>query len=120
MTDKLNDSAANVDAILGVSNSTLNILNDDQKSLLITNATDLKSKDIEAGLLGKIFGTNIHNAAIHIAFIICAVLLCFCGADLFFAIVCDEYVRDREMWERILPIITLALGYIFGSGRREE
>jgi hypothetical protein len=67
------------------------------------NSDALKSKqmDIDAGWLGKFFG-NSSNAPTNIA-----------GITIFLMIGIP-FVSDLE-WEQSLPIITLALGYIFGK-----
>jgi hypothetical protein len=67
------------------------------------NSDALKSKqmDIDAGLLGKFFG-NSSNAPTGIA-----------GITIFLMIVIPFFSDLR--WEQSLPVITLALGYLFGN-----
>ena len=57
--------------------------------------------DIDAGLLGKFFG-NSSNAPTGIA-----------GITIFLMIVIPFFSDLR--WEQSLPVITLALGYLFGN-----
>lgn len=68
------------------------------------NSDAIKSKqmDIDVGLLGKLFG-NSSNAPTNIAGITILVLL-----------FSTPFVADLK-WEQSIPIITLALGYLFGK-----
>lgn len=73
----------------------------------------LKNKDL--GWIGKFFGSS-ENSSKNIAAIICLILL--------FAVIimsCGVYCMDRDkdfvstLWQMVMPVITLALGYIFGK-----
>lgn len=73
----------------------------------------LRSKDL--GLIGNLFGSS-DNSSKNIAAIICLILL--------FAVIamsCLVYCLDRDkdfistLWQIVMPVITLALGYIFGK-----
>ncbi|MEA1973644.1 MAG: hypothetical protein U9N34_10210 [Candidatus Cloacimonadota bacterium] len=68
------------------------------------NSDAIKSKqmDIDVGLLGKVFG-NSSNAPTNIAGITILVLL-----------FSTPFVTDLK-WDQSFPIITLALGYLFGK-----
>lgn len=73
----------------------------------------LKSKqmDLEAGLLGKIFG-NGNYARMNIAGTI-ACILTIVGILMLFIPVTG--LSAAEYWKIAAPIITLILGYIFGK-----
>lgn len=75
---------------------------------------DLKAKDI--GWLGKFFGTS-DNGARNIA--ITTIILLLVGASIFSAVVYCNNGEDTpiisSVWNKIIPVITLALGYIFGK-----
>ena len=75
----------------------------------------LKSKklDIEAGILGKIFG-NENNAPLNIAGFIACIAIIVGMVILFFP--GDKLsISAKEYWEIFAPIITLILGYLFGK-----
>lgn len=77
------------------------------------NAHQLKLKKIilEAGLLGRFFGsgktarTNI-CALISISLIVIGIPTIFCNST----------INSLEYWKTIVPILTLSLGYLFGGG----
>lgn len=75
---------------------------------------DLKSKDI--GWLGKFFGTS-DNGARNIA--ITTIILLLVGASVFSIVVycCnkEDMTIISNVWNKVIPVITLALGYIFGK-----
>lgn len=75
---------------------------------------DLKSKDI--GWLGKFFGAS-DNGARNIA--ITTIILLLLGASIFSIVVycnnSDDTTTISNLWNKIIPVITLALGYIFGK-----
>ena len=115
--DKINDNALNTNSINGISETSFNKLNDEQKNIILAGFNDANSKDKEGGILGRLLGTNTKNASIHIAFIICVVLLAYCGIDLIHSF-CPKANLSTEVWEKIFPVVTLALGYIFGKGEK--
>ena len=69
-----------------------------------------KAMDLESGLLGKIFGAPTHSPA-NIAGL-AIILLLVPGIILLFV---QGSTSASDYWTLILPIITLALGYIFGK-----
>lgn len=78
---------------------------------------NLKSKEI--GWLGKFFGTS-DNGARNIALTI-MILLIIGATVLSCCIYCSNY-PDKDfitnIWNWVIPIITLALGYIFGKNNQ--
>ena len=72
-------------------------------------------KDKEIGLIGKFFGTG-DNSSKNIAVLLCLVLMI--GGTV---ISCIAYFADKDtqfiglVWNKILPVVTLSLGYIFGK-----
>ena len=115
MADKINESSVSKDTINGVPEKTFYKLNDEQKNMILSGYNDSKNKDKDGGWFGRIFGVNTKNASIHIAFIICIILLIFCGIDLF-ASFSENNGITSEVWNLVFPVVTLALGYIFGKG----
>lgn len=71
---------------------------------------EAKKMDLDAGLLGKVFGAD-NKASTNITGIV-VVLLVISGISLLFV---DSKMPAAEYWKVITPIITLALGYLFGK-----
>ena len=114
MPGKINESSLDTN-VLGMPEKSFNKLNDEQKNYLISGYNEVQSRAKDGGKLGEILGTNVKNSSIHIAFIICCVLLIFCGVDLVHSFF-DENTLTSEIWNLVFPVVTLALGYIFGKG----
>lgn len=73
----------------------------------------MKNKDL--GWIGFLFGTS-ENASKNIAALICLILII--GAIIFSCIVYNcgnnnDFIET--IWQIILPVVTLSLGYIFGK-----
>ena len=88
--------------------SNFNELNKESQKLLVTSYTDDKSR----GWFDKIFGTK--KVTTYISLVIC---LCLFLVGIIIMLV-ESFVGiklDYTIWEKIFPIITLALGYIFGK-----
>lgn len=68
------------------------------------------------GFMGKFFGNNKDNASIHIVFVICAILLLLCVIDILCAIYQGRSAYT-ELTKNIIPIISLAIGYLLGKGK---
>lgn len=76
---------------------------------------EAKMKNKDLGWIGFIFGSS-ENASKNIAALICLILVigaivfsCFiynCGSD-------NSFIQT--IWDIILPVVTLSLGYIFGK-----
>lgn len=70
-----------------------------------------KQIGLEAGWLGHVFGTG-KNAPIGIAGLVIVLLFVFGLAVLIWPL----QMSATEYWKLAVPIITLALGYLFGRG----
>lgn len=116
--NKINESTVESDSINGIPGKYIDKLNDEQLQTVIDSVTDAERYKIESGKFGEWLGANTKNASIHIALIICVILLLFCGLDLLRSF-CPEQVINSEMWNLIFPVVTLALGYIFGKGENK-
>lgn len=77
---------------------------------------ELKNKEI--GWLGKFFGTE-ENSARNMA--ITVIVLVVLGATIFSICVLFNPILDnvfiKDVWGDIVPIVSLALGYIFGKNK---
>ncbi len=53
-----------------------------------------------------LFGTGSGNASKHIAFISCVIL-----------IIVGFIIGEKEVWDKILTILAVSIGYIFGLSK---
>ncbi|TKG94112.1 hypothetical protein EYV94_15290 [Puteibacter caeruleilacunae] len=89
----------------------------EQELLDKKNAHEIALRDKELGWLGKIFGgreltaSNISGALIILLLIIGVTLTCF----LIFCSKPEDDISIEGIWSILTPIITLTLGYVFGS-----
>jgi hypothetical protein len=114
MGDKLNNfsiSEMNV-ASVAVDENFIK-LSEASQNMVIKGITENKAN--EGGLMGKIFGSKPENISMYIAFTLCVVLLLYCGIDLIGATLRGGKINS-ELWNIIIPVVTLALGFIFGKG----
>lgn len=70
-----------------------------------------KQMDLEAGWLGKAFGSGA-NAPMNIAGVLVVVLMSSGIATLFI----ESSIPASEYWKIIVPLLTLVMGYVFGKG----
>ena len=119
MASKLTENVGEQNYIHGISEKNFAKLSEEQKGIVLAGIADAQNKSQEGGQLGKFLGTNPKNASMHIALILCVILLLYCGFDLFHSFL-GENTINKEIWDAILPIITLSLGYIFGKGTDKE
>lgn len=90
-------------------------LSEENKKIVLDKLPDKKNGD--GGLLGKFFGNKKENSSMHIAFTICCILLLFCCVDIIHALWIGKSAYT-ELVKNIIPVVTLALGYIFGKGEK--
>lgn len=69
------------------------------------------------GLLGKLLGTRRDNLAIHAILIICLALLVLIALDNLHAYFTGSEI-NMELLNIIIPVITLAIGYIIGNSAK--
>lgn len=70
-----------------------------------------KELDLEAGLVGKLFGAS-KNAPMNIAGVVVIALVITSIATLFI----DTLIPAQEVWKLTVPVITLVMGFLFGKG----
>lgn len=114
MSDRIYEGTHNEMAIVSIANSeNFTKLSDDNQVKIIEGINENKAK--EGGFMGKLFGTKPENVSMYIAFILCMILLLYCGIDLIGSFFTGRTVNS-ELWNTVIPVITLALGFIFGKG----
>jgi hypothetical protein len=88
------------------------------RTLESQNQFELDKKKIEQGWVGKIWGGTSNNKINIAALIILIAML--------FAIIYSFIVKEnapfsaKDCWTTVAPIITLALGYIFGDKKSNK
>lgn len=94
--------------------SAFNLLNDGQKEIYLAGYNDIQNKEKEGGLVGRVIGTSTENATINTASVLIFLLLIYCILDMICAYWrCKPF--NYESFKIVLPVVTLALGYIFGK-----
>lgn len=89
-----------------VTNESFSKLDTEVQVKVIENVRE--NERIANGLLSSIFGTNKDLVPIYVTFCIIIMLIIGCFISHF----CFQYT---ELWDVILPIITLTIGYYFGK-----
>lgn len=74
-----------------------------------------KGKEKDGGVLGRFFGIKPINVAMHIGFVICAILIFVVIIDAIHSYCIGQSI-NLDLLEIVFPIVTLSLGYIFGKG----
>lgn len=97
---KLNDENGNIP----MDTRSLLKLPESSQNKIIESASMSKN----GGWFGNIFGHAESNAALHISFVLCFVLL-LC------AMICQ--CTGEPIWEYVIPLISATIGYMFGKGR---
>ncbi len=113
--DKISESTIENDSINGIPGKYIDKLNEEQLQTILDGNNDAEKDKRNAGKFGTWLGSNTKNASIHVALIICIIMLLFCAIDLIHSFF-PEQTLTSEIWQLIFPIVTLALGYIFGKG----
>ena len=72
-----------------------------------------KESDNPCGLMGKLLGSKPANLAIHVVLILCLALLLVILVDNLHAYRAGNAI-NMELVTVIIPVISLAIGYIFG------
>lgn len=88
----------------------------DLANKMLDNDREKFRNSIEIGWLGKFWGspkTSPNNIA---GFTIVLLLLLGIG----WTTICEDFSNTKDLWAIITPIITLALGYLFGEKSKKE
>lgn len=72
-------------------------------------------QEISGGLFGKLLGTRRDNLAVHAVLLICLTLLLLIILDNLYAY-CAGTALNMELVNIVVPVITLAIGYMIGNG----
>ena len=88
-------------------------LDKSEKKRIITQLS--QNAQDENGKFGKWFGSRINNAIVYITFVICVIIL------LIGLIVIWSYKEfAAEYWKGAFPILTGALGYMYGKSTNDK
>ncbi|MBQ6301558.1 MAG: hypothetical protein IJK75_06415 [Bacteroidales bacterium] len=76
-----------------------------------------EDKRSERGWLGKLFGAGVHSPNNIAGLLIVILLLVAIGYTFFMLVYCPVETHHQvvDFWGIITPLITLALGYLFGK-----
>lgn len=109
------NSGLNVEDSLISLVSTESFLNLDPslQTKIIESVSTEKTK--QGGMMGKFLGTNSTNLSMHIALILCGLLILLLGIDFIHSYGTQKEI-NMELVSTIIPVVTLSLGYIFGKG----
>lgn len=112
MEGRLNENLSNSKILDNLSTpETFSKLNSDIQTKII-NTTEKNIKN-EAGLIGKLLGTNTQNAAMNIVFILCGIFILILVYEMVASYIVGKKI-DLDLYSTITPIISLAIGYLFG------
>lgn len=104
------------DKVGGIAPKIFEHLENEQKDKVLKSHNDIQQKEKDAGWLGKVFGANPSNASINTAAIICILAILVCVIDIGVGAYWRCGAINQDIWSKIIPVISLALGYIFGRG----
>lgn len=88
-------------------------LDSDLQSQIITTMGDNNPQ--KGGVMGTFLGTDSKNASMHIALILCLLLILLLIIDFIHSYFAAKEI-NMELVDKIIPIVSLSLGYIFGKG----
>lgn len=74
-----------------------------------------EEKAQRGGFMGTFLGTDPTNVSMHIALILCGLLVLLLAIDFIHAY-CTGQEINMELVSQFIPVVTLSLGYIFGKG----
>lgn len=114
MENGINQHLNEIDSITSILSSE-NFLNLDPnlQNKIINTVYNGRAKD--GGVVGKFLGNRFSNAAINISFILCALLVLVLIIDSIHSYFINESI-NMDLVDRIIPVISLSIGYIFGKG----
>lgn len=83
---------------------------------------DTQDKKEERGLLGRLWG-SIEHSSNNIAGLFIVLLLIIGSVYTFWMVCidsCENHTKILEFWGMLSPMLTLALGYLFGRGQSKN
>lgn len=90
-------------------------LDSDLQNKIINTIADEKVK--KGGFMGRFLGTEPTNVSMHIALLLCGILIVLLAIDFFHAYRTEQQI-NMDLVNTIIPVVTLSLGYIFGRGSK--
>ena len=105
-----NNKTMTKDTLAALTETTfLSSLTEKNQRVVIDALRDVRTREQEGGMLGRLFGTNKINVSIYVASILCIVL-----------IIVGSFIRDKDIWDKIFTILAAVFGYIFGVTQKEN
>ena len=92
-------------------------LDKDVQSAIVDSVAAGNETDKNGGRMGKFLGANPANASIHIAFLLCTMLVLVLVFDCIFSYSHGKSI-NMDLVNIITPVVTSALGFVFGRGTK--
>ncbi|HHV10418.1 MAG TPA: hypothetical protein GXX75_09105 [Clostridiales bacterium] len=109
-----NSSLTSNDLLVILNTPNFSNLPKEHKKIILNSYGDNKK-----GVLDKMFGDNTERIPIYITFILCMSLILIATIFSLVGYITGKSV-DLGLWSSIIPVITLALGYMFGKNNKKE
>jgi hypothetical protein len=109
-----NNSLNNSDMLIALNTPNFNSLSNKHKGIILNTYSGSKK-----GVLDKMFGDNTERIPIYITFILCMALIIIATIFSVMSYFTGKSI-DIGLWGSIIPVITLALGYMFGKNNKKE
>lgn len=118
MANRLNRNELNRDAFSGIASSEMfREYTPDIQNRILDSLESRNQK--EGGIMGKLFGNDKDLASMNVAVFICTILMLICIIDIVQSCFGDRQMH-MELISSIIPVISLAIGFIFGKGKNKE
>ena len=114
-TNGQTSSTESLAALIGTDN--FGSMSEENQKAAISSIDNANNTEKEGGWMGRFFGTKKENAAMNVAFSICALLILLCAIDAIHAMYVGANAYT-ELIKNVLPIISLAIGFIFGKSEK--
>lgn len=115
MANRLSRSELNRDTFSGIASSEKFAEYTPEIQNRILDSLENRSQK-EGGFMGKLFGNDKDLASMNVAVFICTVLMLICIIDIVQSCFGNRQMH-MELISSIIPVISLAIGFIFGKGK---
>lgn len=117
MANSLNKNLSGNNVVTAISSDNFGEYTPEMQEKIICSIENYNER--EGGLMGKVFGNKKENASMNIAATICILLIIICGMDIIHSVWTNGELH-MDLISTIIPVVSLALGFIFGKGDGKE
>ncbi len=111
------NNSLNTDALLVILDKpNFNNLTEEQQKMILSS---YGVSNGEKGVFDKMFGNNSDRIPTYITFILCMTLIVIATVFSLISYFTGKSI-DLGLWGTIIPVITLALGYMFGKNNKKD